>query len=170
MDRDSVEVFLLDPEDCYERLRRARFGATVSCVYCGDSESVIKKGTTCKDAQQYRCQECETYFNDLTGTLFEHHKFPIEEMFYMIKEMRSVPTAQIASELDRDYEAVLNFRHELQELSGELDELTLSEVCEADEIYVTAGEKGIEDEDESPRERGLKKRGAETSNRTNRQS
>jgi transposase-like protein len=32
-------------------------------------------------------------------------------------------------------------------------------VCEADEVYVTAGEKGIEDEDESPRERGLKKKG-----------
>jgi hypothetical protein len=46
MDRDSVEVFLPDPDDCYERLRRARFGATVSCVYCGESEPVIKKGTT----------------------------------------------------------------------------------------------------------------------------
>lgn len=40
---------------------------------------------------------------------------------------------------------------------GELDELTLSDVCEADEIYETAGEKGIEKEDESPRLRGLKK-------------
>ena len=170
MDRESVEVFLPDPEDCYERLRRARFGATVSCVYCGESDPVIKKGTTCKNAQQYRCQACETYFNDLTGTFFEHRKFPIEEMFYMIKEMRSVSTAQIASELERDYEAVLNFRHDLQELCGELDDLTLSAVCEADEIYVTAGEKGLEDEEESPRERGLKKRDEEASSQTNRQS
>jgi hypothetical protein len=65
-------------------------------------------------------------------------------MFYMIKEMRSVPTAKIASDLDRDYEAVLNFRHDLQELCGELTKLTLSDVCETDEVYVTAGEKGIE--------------------------
>ena len=78
-------------------------------------------------------------------------------MFYMIKEMRSVPTAQIASELHRDYEAVLNFRHDLQELCDELDDLTLSDVCEADEIYVAADEKGIEKEGESPREHGLKK-------------
>ncbi|AUX07826.1 hypothetical protein AArcSl_1879 [Halalkaliarchaeum desulfuricum] len=170
MDRDSVEVFLPDPDECYERLRRARFGATVSCVYCGESDPVIKKGTTGKGAQQYRCKECETYFNDLTGSFFEHRKFPIEEMFYMIKEMRSVPTAQIASELERDYEAVLNFRHDLQELCGELDDLVLSDVCEADEIYVTAGEKGIEKEDESPRSRGLKKRDEEASSRTNRQS
>lgn len=69
-----------------------------------------------------------------------------------------MPTAQIASDLERDYEAVLNFRHDLQELCGELDDLTLSDVCEADEIYVTAGENGIEKEDESPRSRGLKKK------------
>ena len=89
MDRDSVEVFLPDPDECYKRLRRARFGATEMCVYCGESEPVIKKGTTGKGAQQYRyrCKECETYFNDLTDPFFEHRKFPIEEMFYMIKEM-----------------------------------------------------------------------------------
>lgn len=124
----------------------APVGATVSYIYCGESDPVIKKGTTGKSAQQYRCKECGAYFNDLTGSFFEHRKFPIEEMFYMIKEMRSVPTAQIASELERDYEAVLNFRHDLQEVCGELDDLMLSDVCEADEIYVTAGEKGIEKE------------------------
>ena len=167
MDSESVAVFVPEREDCYERLRRARFGATVACVYCG-SEEVIRKGTTCKDAQQYYCNSCETYFNDLTGTLFEHHKFPIEELFYMLKEMRSVSTAQIARDLDRDYEAVLNFVHEVQDRCSDLADLTLSEVCEADEIYVTAGEKG--DEQESPRDRGLSKRDAEASSETNRPS
>mgnify|MGYP006300368229 CR=1 FL=1 len=167
MDRKSVEVFIPDREECYERLRRARFGATVACLYCG-SEDVIKKGTTGKDAQKYRCKECDSWFNDLTGTLFEHHKFPVEEMFYMLKEMRSVPSAQIASDLERDEEAVLNFVHEVQDLCGEIDEFTLSDVCEADEIYVTAGEKG--DEEKDGRERGLSKRDAETSKETNHQS
>ena len=78
-------------------------------------------------------------------------------MFYTVKEMRSESTAQIARDFDRDYEAVLDFVHEVQEASGDIDEFELSEVCEADEIYVTAGEKGREDEDSSPRSRGLKK-------------
>jgi len=52
-------------------------------------------------------------------------------------------------------------------VSGEIDEFELYDVCEADEIYVTAGEKGIEDEDESPRSRGLKKRDEDDSNQTN---
>ena len=86
----------------------------------------------------------------------------------MVKEMRSEPTAQIGRDLGRDYEAVLDFVHEVQESIGNIDEFALSEVCEADEVYVTAGEKGREDS--SPRERGLKKRDAETSRETNRQS
>ena len=55
-------------------------------------------------------------------------------------------------------------------MSGETDEFDLYDVCEADEVYVTAREKGLEDEDGSPRERGLSKKGAEPSSQTNRQS
>jgi len=78
-------------------------------------------------------------------------------MFYIVKEMRSEPTAQIARDLDRDYEAVLNYVHKVQDVSGDIDEFDLYDVCEADEVYVTAGEKGLEDENGSPRSRGLKK-------------
>ena len=91
-------------------------------------------------------------------------------MFYIVKKMRSEPTAQITRDLDRDYEAVLNFAHKVQDVSGEIDEFDLYGVCEADEVYVTAGEKGLEDEDGSPRERGLSKKDAERSHQTNRQS
>jgi len=87
MEKNSVEVFLPDPEDCYERLRRARFGATVECPYC-ESEEIIKKRTTCKDTQKYQRKKCGSWFNDLTGTLFEDHKFPIEEMFYILSFAR----------------------------------------------------------------------------------
>jgi hypothetical protein len=54
-------------------------------------------------------------------------------------------------------------------VSGDIDEFNLYDVCEADEVYVTAGGKGREDEGASPRERGLSKRSAETSTETNRQ-
>ena len=169
MDDKSAEGFRPDREWCYERLRLARLGETVTCPHC-ESGAVVKRGTTGKDAQQYWCKSCGTYFNDLTNTLFGQHRFGIEEMFYIIKEMRSAPTAQIARDLDRDYEAVLDFVHEVQEATGSIEEIALGEVCEADEIYVTAGEKGVKDEEESPRERGLSKRDAELTRKTNRQS
>ena len=150
------------------RHRLAEPGETETCVHC-ESDAVVNRGTTGKDAQQYWCKSCGTYFNDLTKTIFGQHRFGLEEMFYIVKEMRSEPTAQIARDLDRDYEAILNFVHKVQDVSGDIDEFELSDVCEADEVYVTAGEKGLEDEDGSPRERGLSKRGAEPSNQTNRQ-
>ena len=150
MDERSAEVFLPPRKRCFERLRLAETGETETCVHC-ESDNVVKRGTTDKDAQQYWCKECETYFNDLTDTIFGQHRFGLEEMFYIAKEMRSEPTAQIARDLDRDYEAVLNFVHKLQDVSGDIDEFDLYDVCEVDEIYVTAGEKGEEKEAESPR-------------------
>jgi hypothetical protein len=55
----------------------------------------------------------EVYFNGLTNTIFCQHRFDLEEMLYMIKEMQSKPTAQIARDLEHDYEAVLGFVHEV---------------------------------------------------------
>jgi hypothetical protein len=51
-------------------------------------------------------------------------------------------TAQITRDLDRDSKAILDFGHEVQETSGKIGEFELSEVCEADEVYMTAREKG----------------------------
>lgn len=78
--------------------------------------------------------------------------------------MRSERSTQIARDLDRDYGAV----HKVQDVSGDVNEFNLYGVCEADEVYVTAGEKGLKDKDENPRKRGLKK-DAEPSSQTNRQ-
>ena len=169
MDEKSAQVFLPPGERCFERHRLDKASETVTCVHC-ESDNVVRQGTTDKDAQQYWCKNCETYFNDLTDTIVGQHRFGLEEMFYISKEMRSEPTAQIARDLDRDYGAVLNFVHKVQDVSGNIDEFDLYGVCEADEIYVTAGEKGLEDKDESPRWRGLSKRDAETSKGTNHQS
>jgi len=63
MDKQSAQVFLPPRERCFSHLRLARFGETVTCVHC-ESDEVVKQGTTGKDAQQYRCKACETYFNE----------------------------------------------------------------------------------------------------------
>jgi len=55
--------------------------------------------------------------------VFENRKFPIEEVVYIIKEMLSVPTARIAADLGRDSDAVLDFRHPIQEACGKIDEI-----------------------------------------------
>jgi len=154
------KVFLPKREDCLEYLREVRWGGTVRCPYCGSSDIWVD-GATCKGTKKYQCQSCYRYFNDLTGTVFDNHKFPLEEMFYIIKEMESKSTSMIAMELDRDYESVLRFVHEVQGVAcRHLSEFTLEGVIELDETYPHAGNKGVKQR--KPRKRGLRKRGRGT--------
>lgn len=139
------EVFLPDKEDCLEYLREKRFGDKVTCIHCG-SENVIKKGSLRK-AQKYHCKDCDKYFNDLTDTIFANHKLTIPQMFYIIKNMNK-PTTQISEELDAAYSSILNFVHEVQDYVDQ--EPSIKGVCESDEVYVNAGNKG--EKQDNPRE------------------
>jgi hypothetical protein len=124
MDEESAQVFLPSRERCFERLRLARFGETVTYVHC-ESEAVVKRGNTRKDAQQYWYNDRKTYFNDITDAIFGQHRFALEELFYMFKEIRPEQTVQFARYLDGDYEAVLDFVHEVQETNGDIEEFEL---------------------------------------------
>jgi len=78
---------------------------------------------------------CYSYFNDLTGTIFDNHKVSFGgNVLHYIKEMEVKSTNQISKELNRDYESVLRFVHEVQKVAGKhLNKLTLEGVIELDE-------------------------------------
>jgi predicted RNA-binding Zn-ribbon protein involved in translation (DUF1610 family) len=148
VDREAVrEVFLPRREDCLEYLRKKRWKEGVKCPYCG-SLKIWVDGYTRKGARKYECRECGRYFNDLTGTIFERHHCPIEEMFYILKEMEAKSTLQISEELGRDYDSKYARR------------ISLEGVVEVDEVYVHAGQKGKKRD--VGRRRGLRKRGRGT--------
>jgi hypothetical protein len=106
MDREAVrEVFLPRREDGLESLRKKRWKEGVKCPYCGSSKIGVD-GHTLKGARKYECCGCGRYFNDLTGTIFENHHFPIEEMFYILKEMEAKSTLLISEEWGRDYDSL----------------------------------------------------------------
>lgn len=155
------KVFLPRREDCLEYLRKAKWKTMVRCPYCCSSD-VWSDGLTLKGARKYQCRRCYRYFNDLTDTLFDRHKFPVEEMFYILKEMEAKSTRQIALELDRDYDSVLRFVHEVHHLASKhaQKEFSLEGIVELDETYVHSGKKGVKQR--KPRKRGLRKRGRGT--------
>lgn len=97
-------------ERCLEFVRECRFGESVSCPHCGGTD-VTRKGTTGKGARRYRCGGCDSYFNDLTGTVFAGHQLAIEEMVYIITLMDRRSVADISRDLDRTYKTVLEFVH-----------------------------------------------------------
>jgi transposase-like protein len=165
--RESVnEVFLPDKEDCLEYLREQRWPDGVTCPHC-ESADTIKKGTTRKGAQSYRCQACESIFNDLTGAVFADHQLTLPEMFHTIRGMEEHRANEIFQELDRTDKTVLDFVHEGQDTRADDPECALPGGCDADAVYDVVGGTGLEAEDGSPRSRGLAKKDAEPSNQTN---
>ena len=62
--------------------------------------SISSYGYTEKGAAKYHCLNCGRYFNALTKTIFEHHKFPIEEMFYILEEMEKRRGRKESSRID----------------------------------------------------------------------
>lgn len=99
-------VFLPKRKDCFEYLRKVRWKGTIRCPYCL-SPDIWSDESTPKDVGKYQCQNCKEYCNDLTGTIFDDRKFPLEEMFYILKEIEVKSTNIIAHELNRDYDSVL---------------------------------------------------------------
>jgi len=120
-------VSLPDAEVCLQELRQSRWPGGVQCPNCGSTDT-IKKGTTAKDAQRYKCHNCNRKFNDLTGTLFADHQLSIPEMFYIIRETSETETTQLARQLDRSYKTVLEFSHEVQETSNRSDSTVVAAV------------------------------------------
>lgn len=112
------ETLLPDKTNCLQSLRRHRWPEAVTCPHC-DNADTTKDGTTSRGAQYYRCHGCESTFNDLTGTIFAGRGFTIPEMFYVIQAMDEMDTARIARQIDRSYDAVLDFVHEIREAPEE---------------------------------------------------
>jgi transposase-like protein len=116
MDNESIRaVFLPKCENCFNYLRKNRWRGIVRCPFCF-STNIWRDGTTSKGAQKYHCQDRHRYFNDLTGLIINHHKLPLEEMFYILKEIKS--TYQIANELGRKYDSILHSVHEVHDLAS----------------------------------------------------
>ncbi|OYR40522.1 hypothetical protein DJ82_07205 [Halorubrum sp. Ib24] len=117
-------VSLPDTDDCLQALRRSRWPDGPHCPNC-DSMDTIKKGTTSKGAQRYKCHACDRKFNDLTGTLFADHQLSIPEMIHIAREMDTAEMTEISQQLDRSYKAVLEFAHEVRDSSTASSESTV---------------------------------------------
>ncbi len=113
------ELFLPDIEKCYDMVRKIRWKNGIVCLTVG-VKRFQNMDTVQKSLRDTNVKICEKLFNDLTNTIFDHHKFPINEMFYILGNIPYKSTMEISEELGRDYKSVLNFVHEVQELSVDL--------------------------------------------------
>src|SRR3954451_15263611 len=93
---------LLDVAQCYDLFRSIRWSNGLICPQCGSNE-VVKNG---KDpvqhhCQHYKCKKCDTYFDDLTDTVFSGSHQGVHQWITVLYLMNlNVSMAQIATELD----------------------------------------------------------------------
>ncbi len=93
-------------------------------------------------------------FNDKTGTIFAHSKLKLKEWYFTIYTFLQFNSSirQIEAELNVSYQTL---RERVEQFARPLDasSVTLSGPVEIDEVYVSAGLKGRE-RDQEPRSRG----------------
>ena len=138
-------------------LEQVRWSEGLYCPHCR-SESVIKHDSY-REYQRYLCEDCGRTFNPKTGTIFAHAKIGLDKLLFAFYAFLRFNTSirQLDAELTVSYRSL---RRRVEQFARTLDAPAINLVgpVEIDEVYVTAGLKGRE-RDQEPRSRGLSKRG-----------
>lgn len=136
---------LIDDAKCYALVRQHRWPSGVRCPQC-DSAAVVRNGhdDTQDDRQRYRCKDCDSRFDDLTGTVLAGHHQPLRVWVLCLYFMGlNLSNRQIAQELDLSVSDVQAMTEQLRAgLTAKLPPVSLTGTVEADEVYVVAGHKG----------------------------
>ena len=138
-------------------LAQIRWCNGVYCPRCR-AESRIRHGSY-RLYQRYLCKDCGRTFNDKTGTVFEYSTIPLRKWYLAVYTYIRLNTSirQLDAELAVTYKTVYRrVQRFLRSLDAPRPQLEGS--VEIDELYVSAGEKGRE-RDQEPRSRGLSTRG-----------
>ena len=130
-------------------LRQIRWpDGIVACPNCG-SIHITKNGHDVKqpEKQNYHCEGCNRYFDDLAGTIFSGHHQPLEVWFTALYLMGlNLSNRQIAMELDLNEGDVQFMTTLLREgVVERYEQPKLSGTVECDEVYIVAGHKGHPD-------------------------
>lgn len=136
---------LIDDAKCFDTVRNIRWPDGACCPSCGSTE-VIRYGhdQTQPARQRYHCKGCGSYFDDLTGTIFEGHHQPLRIWILCLYLMGlNLSNLQIAAELDLNKDDVQNMTKALRTgVNAKKPSFHLGGEVECDEVYIVAGHKG----------------------------
>ena len=136
---------LIDDAKCYALVRQQRWPDGVRCPGCG-SAMVIRHGRddTQAQRQRYRCNDCRTRFDDLTGTVLAGHHQPLRVWVLCLYLMGlNLSNRQIAQELGLSPSDAQAMAEQLRRgLVAKTPATKLEGEVEIDEVYVVAGHKG----------------------------
>jgi transposase-like protein len=136
---------LIDDAKCFDTVRNIRWPNGVSCPKCCNTE-ITRHGhdQTQPARQRCHCKGCNSYFDDLTGTIFEGHHQPLRTWILCLYLMGlNLSNLQIAAELGLNKDDVQNMTRALRSgVNAKKTPVQLSGEVECDEVYIVAGHKG----------------------------
>jgi transposase-like protein len=97
-----------------------------------------------RERQRYRCTDCRSQFDDLSGTILANHHQPLRKWILCLYLMGlNLSNQQIAQELDLNKDDVQQMTQQLRSgIVSAKPETRLQATVECDEVYIVAGHKG----------------------------
>ncbi len=149
MENLTVELFIPDEKRAMEVFRKIRWSNSVYCPECS-SVNVQKRGFVSKtEIRRYSCNACGKNFTDYTGTIFARRKIPMGEILYILMSLDKKSINRLSHELGRKWDSVYSLAKAFKEdVIEKSDDPLFNENIEIDEMYQSAGSKGVKKKDQ----------------------
>ena len=123
------EIFGLGDERAFELLREVRWGRDGEpvCPACG----VVEAHWFLPSRRQWRCRACGHTFSVTSGTIFAHHKLPLQvylgALAIYTNAVKGLSALQLSRDLDVQYKSAFVLMHKMREsLMAQRDETPLA--------------------------------------------
>lgn len=133
------EIFALSEAEAFELFREVRWGRDGDpvCPSCG----AVDQHWFLPSRQQWRCRACAHTFSVTSGTIFAHHKLPLQVYLGAValytNAVKGISALQMARDLDVQYKTAFVLMHKVREsLMAQRDETPLAGEVQMDGAYV----------------------------------
>ncbi len=122
------------------------------CPHCS-SKKVYKRGKQ-KGVQMYKCNECNKWYSETTGTPLYDIKLKNKWQSYLNLMEQGIPIKKIAKRLEISIQTSFDWRHKILSSLSQFTPTELSGEVECDELELSQSEKGNRNLGRKPRQRG----------------
>jgi len=122
------------------------------CPHCS-STKVYKRGKQ-KGVQMYRCNTCQKWYSETTGTPLYDIKLKSKWQAYLNCMEKGMPIKKIAKELGISIQTSFDWRHKILASLSQYVPDQLSTEVECDELELALSHKGSKSLERKPRKRG----------------
>ena len=121
-------------QSCIDHLEKVRWNNEPVCPYCKSKNQTKRKGTN-----RYHCNNCNTSYSVMVGTIFHNTKLDFQKWFLAISLVLNAKKGLSARQLSRDIEVtkdtawymLMRIRKAMVEYGN-----LLQGIVEADETYI----------------------------------